>query len=588
MPAYDFKTLSPLDFESLVRDLLQEELKITLESFKPGRDSGIDFRYAASVRNMLVVQAKHFVGSGFDKLISHLVKDELPKVKLLNPERYLIATSVPLSPLQKEKIVVAMDSTIKSPTDIFGCDDLNNLLGKFPRVEEQTFKLWFSSVAVLEKLLHSKLKNFSRGSLEGIREKSRVYVSNKSFQEAIELIKSQHYCVIAGVPGIGKTILAEMLGLYFAKQGFEFIRITTAKEAFEFDFEHSPRFLYYDDFLGQTSSADKLEKNEDQALIELIAEIRRSKVSILVLTTRGYILNQARQEYAKIDYLARTELKPYVVDLEKYTREIKAKILYNHLFFSTIDRKALQLIIKTSNLCKIIDHPNYSPRIIEHMTRAVPSCGLTAEEYLRSFLESLDNPTEIWRYAFERHINSASRNLLLSLFSLPSPSSVESLFRAFQSMTEGDARSFRESLKELDGTFVKIRVELGRTLVEFHNPSVRDFLNTYLAANVDLLRHVADCAAFWEQLDWLCRNRNNGELGKSIREHVIGADVGQFFERISKALKYPSASMMRIRYNKSDIKLKDWNVSLLRRVGVLIDVAVSYRIGSERFLSDIV
>jgi hypothetical protein len=39
---YDFQTLSPLDFEELVRDLLQTEFGLLFESFGPGRDPGID------------------------------------------------------------------------------------------------------------------------------------------------------------------------------------------------------------------------------------------------------------------------------------------------------------------------------------------------------------------------------------------------------------------------------------------------------------------------------------------------------------------------------------------------------------------
>ena len=44
MPDYNFHTLSPIDFENLVRDLLQVELSIRLESFKNGKDNGIDLR----------------------------------------------------------------------------------------------------------------------------------------------------------------------------------------------------------------------------------------------------------------------------------------------------------------------------------------------------------------------------------------------------------------------------------------------------------------------------------------------------------------------------------------------------------------
>jgi hypothetical protein len=37
MPDYDFRNLSPIDFEILVRDLIQEELGVRLESFKAGK-----------------------------------------------------------------------------------------------------------------------------------------------------------------------------------------------------------------------------------------------------------------------------------------------------------------------------------------------------------------------------------------------------------------------------------------------------------------------------------------------------------------------------------------------------------------------
>jgi hypothetical protein len=50
MADYDFRSLSPHDFELLCRDLLQKPLGMTLESFTMGRDSGIDFRYRSAGR----------------------------------------------------------------------------------------------------------------------------------------------------------------------------------------------------------------------------------------------------------------------------------------------------------------------------------------------------------------------------------------------------------------------------------------------------------------------------------------------------------------------------------------------------------
>jgi len=69
MPRYDFKSLSSQDFEELARDLLQAEWKVRLEAFKAGKDKGIDLRYAPAHKGKTIIQCKHFVGSGFAKLL---------------------------------------------------------------------------------------------------------------------------------------------------------------------------------------------------------------------------------------------------------------------------------------------------------------------------------------------------------------------------------------------------------------------------------------------------------------------------------------------------------------------------------------
>lgn len=58
MTSYDFTTLSPSDFEILVRDLLKAEHNWPLEAFGHGPDGGIDLRaFAATAK--IVVQCKH-------------------------------------------------------------------------------------------------------------------------------------------------------------------------------------------------------------------------------------------------------------------------------------------------------------------------------------------------------------------------------------------------------------------------------------------------------------------------------------------------------------------------------------------------
>ena len=65
MSDYDFSQLSPHDFELICRDLLQAEWGLVLESFKAGKDGGIDFRYTQAGKQ-IIVQCKRFVETGFE------------------------------------------------------------------------------------------------------------------------------------------------------------------------------------------------------------------------------------------------------------------------------------------------------------------------------------------------------------------------------------------------------------------------------------------------------------------------------------------------------------------------------------------
>src|SRR5258708_2161611 len=117
---YDFKQLSPADFEDLTRDLLQQEWGILLESFKSGRDQGIDLRFATGDNGHLIVQCKRFVDSTVAKLVRHLQTEELPKITKLAPNRYVLVTALPLSPADKQKIFQVLSPYIHSVADILG------------------------------------------------------------------------------------------------------------------------------------------------------------------------------------------------------------------------------------------------------------------------------------------------------------------------------------------------------------------------------------------------------------------------------------------------------------------------------------
>jgi hypothetical protein len=543
MPSYDFKTLSPIDFEILVRDLLQREFGFTLESFKPGRDGGIDLRRFIGPKNTLIVQCKHYAAAGFAALLRELERIEAPKVAKLKPRRYVLATSVPLSPANKDAVCDRFSPFCKAPNDVYGRDDLNNLLGKYPELEKHHLKLWITSTTVLESIVHSQLFNTSREELEKIQRRSKVYVYNQSFAEALEILNTRNFCIIAGIPGIGKTTLAEMLALYYLAQEYELIRITSNIHEASAVSGSRRRLFYYDDFLGQSSDADKLEKNEDQRLLDFFDTIRHSRVSKLILTTREYILNQAKRRYER---LARGsfDLETYIVDLGKYSRLNKAEILFNHVYFSDLPVAFQAKLVEDRAYLKIIDHPNYNPRFVDILTQLNSVLGLPEDKYVEFFLENLANPFRIWGHAFDNQLTIAARSILLVLVTMPRHTLLDDLRSAFDAYSftragefsiSRDPSDFMFGCKELDGSFVSFTKYSSGLAVQFQNPSVRDFMQAYCVGNTSGILLLLKGAAFFEQLVWLSSYTRGDETEPAFKQEIL-SNVVLWVQRLRQTI----------------------------------------------------
>ena len=411
-------------------------------------------------------------------------------------------------------------------TAIYGKDDLNNLLGQNSEIESRYYKLWLASTTVLERILKSAIQNRTQTELEDIHKRMKFYVQNLSYSHAKKILDDHHYCIISGVPGIGKTTLANTLFVDFVQQGFEPVRIyNSVNEAFEMLKPEVRQVFYFDDFLGTTAFNEfSLERNEDKVLLTLLKAISNgSGVKKLILTTRDYILNQAE---LKCEPLSSSDLKAYfcTVSLRSYTRFNRAEILYNHIYFSDLDENSIAEILRDRTYLNIIDHPNYNPRIIEWMTQFKKRWSSQAS-FAEAFFEALDEPTEVWRYAFERHLSLPSRHLLLVLLTLPDFVKLDDLELVFQDFhtvkskifgfVMGDT-DFRDALDEVEGTFININSWYDNSLViKVANPSVRDFLDVYLSENLLNVPFLVETAKLFSQLVWLWgRHQIGGLLSK--------------------------------------------------------------------------
>lgn len=505
MQNYDFQILQPNEFECLTRDLLQKKEGIFIESFTPGKDGGIDLRFANVRGKNVIIQAKRY--RDYASLRRVLAK-EVVKVRAINPQRYILSTSVGLTPDNKSEIQTLLSPYIKSPRDILGKDDLNNLLGQYSDIEKQYYKLWLGSSAVLEDILNKRINNWSAIEMEKIRREVSTYVMNDSFDDALKILTENRYVIISGIPGIGKTTLARMLVNYLLSEGYEeFVMLESIGDAAQKLQEGKKQVFFFDDFLGSTFFQND-EKGFDHKLVAFIEKVQHETDKVFILSTREYILAQAKQSY-EVFSTKNIELAKCVLDLSDYTESIRARILYNHLAMAELPVSYIRALLARKSYLRIIKHSNFNPRIIETFLNSKLYLQVNPTQFIEKFIDFFNRPYAVWELAFRQLETIAQYALIVRMTMGDKPVLLKDWYLAVERFVKGTERElnlsiyevlWRDTLKIIEGTFIITRYQDGEYIVGYQNPSVYDFLSEWLRGLNDLQELVIRNSYFTEQL----------------------------------------------------------------------------------------
>ncbi|WP_420412398.1 restriction endonuclease [Roseibium sp.] len=559
------ENLSHIDFEELCRDIAKADTGKRFSAFGPGPDGGIDGRHSRGA-DATILQCKHYIGSTFTALKSSLKKEVL-KVSDLKPKRYLFFTSQSLTQKKSNTLAEIASGILQQPEDIWGREDIEGALTRYPEIEKSHIKLWLSSTAVLERILNSGLEAFTQATKEEILDDLRVYVRNPSFEEATKRLEDQKILIVSGPPGVGKTTLAKMISYQYLEEGWKFYAITSLEEGFAKVDDGKPTVFFFDDFLGRIELDRQSLLQRDTALATFVNRIRRSKNSRFVLTTRAHIFEEARRLSDHVDD-KKLQLAKYILDVGAYTRKIRSQILFNHLSASELKQEHFEALLVGDWLKKIVDHKNYNPRIIASVSSDSIDV-MKPSDYPGYIYHALENPELVWSKPY-RALDMKSQNLLVALFfGSEYGQEVDELSENFsklhrivcghygQPTKPGD---FEDALKSLESGFVSIS---GQT-VSFVNPSVRDFLKSYLIEKefLELLPATAR-RADWAKHLW----RHVCEVFKSHPEiqKKFASAFGSYSQMIDatpsmkKSMRYGYAS-----YSADDLSLADRAEMLLQ------------------------
>jgi hypothetical protein len=512
MDSFDLGRLSDYDFEVVCRDLFEEILGLKIEILARGADRGIDLRHMTAEAGDVVIQCKHWTRSGRAKLLTHMRDKERAKLTELRPARYILATSVELTADAKDTLLADLAPHVHSTGDLYGAEQLTEELRKRPALVQRHLRLWLSSTAVLQAVLNQDALIRSEDLVSELDDAARTFVPTPTFDLAREVLERESVCLLAGIPGTGKSTIAKMLARLHLEKGYQMVDVT--REIGEIDklwLPKTPQLFFYDDFLGEIALDHHLSKNEDRRLLAVLRRIRKTPGKLLVLTTREYILREAKHRHEILDD---GDLEPLTCDVgtDSYSVDVRAGILYNHVYYAEISAAEKREFAVPAQWRKLLWHRNFNPRLVENTLRLAGREG--TEGVADVLLLNFENPERVWARAIEQQLDASAVHLLEVLFTVGRPTELDDLHDAWRSYRvalgqSDDRRQFHDAVKVLDGSMTEtlrqfdligVEPETSSITVDFHNPSIRDYLLSRIQSKLvsldQLLGTITDAARF--------------------------------------------------------------------------------------------
>jgi hypothetical protein len=479
--------LSYTEFEDLIIDIVDKMLNLNVSPVNEGKDGGLD-GYTCKKEKLIVVQAKRYKEK--KDLMKQLEKEKEKMDKIVDEKiKYILFTSAKLQYNDKKLIKNIMAPYVTSINDIHGFSDINKYIHKYPEIEKNHYKLWFASTTILERIFHNSIFEKTEILNLKLKEKLKIYVQNSSFSEALEILEKENTIIISGLPGVGKTTLGQMLISYYVKKNYDFINIDKIDDYFSIPKSNKKTVFFFDDFLGDIKYSLSLEK-EAKNIIDVINIINRSKNLKLIITTREMVLKNAKEESESFKNCDLDFLK-IILELRDYTLKQKLKIFINHMEYYNVPRKKLKQIVEDDGIVKIVKHPHYFPRIIEHIS--IYNSKVDDKDYASFILENLNDSSRIWDFIIAGKLSENYQQFLKLMFFANEIWGVwydecEILFHSLVSKAD----NFKTIAKELESLNL-IKID-SRRAIDFFDPSIKDYLSNIIKNDtLNLEKSINNC-----------------------------------------------------------------------------------------------
>ena len=503
---------------------------------------------AENLLGKIPVQVK---GKSVKKFSNVSIKHNVKKVDLKNfiqDGKGAIYFVVEISPTNRTKIYVHvfssentnkilenMKSDAKTKSIVFEELKSQELIEKVVEV----YNSWKKSNTRIEKI-SKEIKTNIITSNEDIIEQNRineilkeneVFVKTKPFIEAKEKLEKDNIVLLHGEPWVGKTTIANELVKTYKEKGYKFIygRANELDEVEEkVTLSKGKKIVcLVDDFLG--SNVNHLKNSElDSSLNDLIKKFKNADEQKLILTTRTYIYNNAKELFHKF-YQCTEIIDEQLVDVGDYTNIEKAQILYKHLEKNNLLWTSKYIELLDNKYYKtIIMHKNFNPGMIAHICETLDKIDKNRTiEYID---ELLKDPKKIWDKEYNK-LNFYEQ-ILLNIIALFGYETLEKYIKKQFVTTLSDKNSTKTEILKLEDEFEKalttltisfVRIEFNKNnnkVLDTCKHSVRDYIISKIRnTKLDISKYI-ESAKYIDMLHYIDLYCEKEEISEEIASKI--------------------------------------------------------------------
>ena len=253
------------------------------------------------------------------------------------------------------------------------------------------------------------------------------------------------------------------------------------------------------------------------------------------------MLSEAKAYYEKLS-MSNIDIAKCTIELEYYTKTIRARILYNHLAEANIPPEYIDVFLDKRGYRTIINHQNFNPRVIESIIKEQIWESIAPNDFANKVKDFFDNPISVWQFAFEK-LEVETRYALLVLGTMGNYVRLDDFQKAYKQFCtltsqevglKYDDVKWRQSLKVLMNCFLKIDNRKDGKLVTMYNPSIADFIVFYLNQNKTTALQIIKGASFIEQLYQVFSDTRDYAMKKNLV--YIGEDLFPVIETMFKRI----------------------------------------------------